>query len=87
MPDKPVNIENEISNLYELVDKFNGAINEHLDDIRQRELSKILEFLFQISITVKKILETVDSYRSDVENLGLEVSDLRTAIELATKGR
>jgi hypothetical protein len=69
------------------VERTGLGLHDHIDHLEGGQLSKLMTAMQDMTERVRKMEIAIERCQSEITGLGVDIADLRTTIELATKGR
>jgi len=82
-----VEVKKEFKDIQKSVERTGLGIHDHLDHMEGGQLSKIMTAIYEMTDRVRKMEIALEKSQEEITGLALEVSNLQTSIEMATKGR
>lgn len=84
-------IQSEIKkSLFEVqrtVERNSLGLHDHIDHLEGGQLSKLMTAMADMTERVRRMEIAIQRCQSEISDLSIEISNLETSIEIATKGR
>lgn len=91
MPDEKERLETEMKkSFFEMqrtVERTSLGLHDHIDHLEGGQLSKLTTAMADMTERVRRMEIAIERCQSEITDLGVEISNLQTSIEMATKGR
>jgi len=69
------------------VERTGLGIHDHIDHLEGGQLSKLMTAMLDMTERVRKMEMAIVRCQSEITDLGVEIANLQTSIDIATKGR
>jgi len=80
-------VKQEFRDIHKTVERTGLGIHDHIDHMESGQLSKLMTAMMDMTERVKKMETALEKCQSELLDLEVEISNLQTSIEIATKGR
>jgi len=75
------------SDMQQTVERTGLGLHDHIDHLEAGQLSKLMTAVLDMTERIRKMEIALDRCQSKITELGIDLSNLQTTIEMATKGR
>jgi hypothetical protein len=82
-----VEVKQEFREIHKTVERTGLGIHDHIDHMESGQLSKLMTAVMDMTERVRKMEKALEKSEAQLLDLGVEISNLQKAIEIATKGR
>ena len=69
------------------IERTGLGVHDHIDHLEGGQLSKLMTAMLDMTERVRKMELAIERCRSEITDLGVEIANLQTSIDMATKGR
>jgi len=80
-------VKREFRDVQKTVERTGLGLHDHLDHMESGQISKLMTAIIDMTERVRKMEITLQKCQDEITDLGVEISNLQTSIEIATKGR
>jgi hypothetical protein len=69
------------------VERTGLGLHDHIDHLEGGQLSKVMTAILDMTERIRKMEIAIDRCQSEIMEMVVDIGDLQTSIEMATKGR
>ena len=69
------------------VERTGLGLHDHIDHLEGGQLSKVMTAILDMTERVRKMELAIERCQTEITQLGVDIADLQTRIEMATQGR
>ena len=82
-----VEMRKSFDDMERTVERTGLGLHDHLDHMEEGQLSKVMTAILDMTERVRKMELAIECCQSEISELGVDIADLQTRIEMATHGR
>jgi len=80
-------VKQEFRDVQKTVERTGLGLHDHIEHMESGQLSKLMTAMVDMTERVRKMEIALEKCQAEILDLGVEISNLQTSIEMATKGR
>jgi len=80
-------LKKSFGDMQRAVERTGLGLHDHIDHLEGGQLSKVMTAILDMTERIRKMEIAIDRCQSEITELVVDIDDLQTSIETATKGR